>query len=152
MTPNGERLLREELAKLLETRTELSKAIGEAIKQGDLRENADYHTAKEQQGLTESKIRVIESRLADAEVIDVTKLPVRDRVVFGSTVTIRNLDTDEVATYTIVGEDEADMAHHKIALSAPVARAMIGKDLHAEMTIEGPNGKQVYEIEKIEYI
>ena len=150
MTPLGEQQLRSELETLHATRMELSKAIGEAIKLGDLRENADYHSAKDQQGLVEARIRQIESKLADAEIIDVTKLPNQNRVVFGATVTLLDYETEKEVVYTIVGDDEADISQGKIAISAPIARAMIGQRLNEEIELQTPNGSHAYEIQKIE--
>lgn len=150
MTPLGEQQLRSELESLHETRMELSKAIGEAIKLGDLRENADYHAAKDQQGLVEARIRQIESKLADAEIIDVRKLPNQDRVVFGSTVTLFDFEAEKEVVYQIVGDDEADISINKIAISSPIARALIGQELNDDIELQTPNGTHVYEIQKIE--
>ena len=150
MTPLGEQQLRSELNTLHESRMELSKAIGEAIKLGDLRENADYHAAKDQQGLVEARIRYIEGKLADAEIIDVRKLPNQDRVVFGSTVTLFDFEIERNVVYTIVGDDEADISLNKIAISSPIARALIGQNLEDEIELETPNGSRIYQVRKIE--
>lgn len=150
MTPLGEQQLRSELESLHESRMELSKAIGEAIKLGDLRENADYHAAKDQQGLVEARIRQIESKLADAEIIDVKKLPNQDRVVFGSTVTLFDFEAEKEVVYQIVGDDEADISINKIAISSPIARALIGQELNDDIELQTPHGPHAYEIQKIE--
>ena len=152
MTPLGERQLREELNRLHEERVELSKAIGEAIKLGDLRENADYHAAKDQQGLVEARIRQIESKLSDAQVIDVTRLLNENRVVFGSTVTLYDLDKKTDVVYKIVGDDEADLSQNKIAISSPIARAMIGQEMEDEIELQTQKGIHSYEIRKIELL
>lgn len=153
MTVEGANQLRHELVKLAEQRTELSKLIGEAIKLGDLRENADYHTAKEKQALVQAKMVQIESKLADAEIIDVSKLPNTGRVVFGSTVTLYDVGNQQEVRYQIVGDDEADLDNGKLALSSPVARAMIGHSTDESIEVPTPrSGKHRYEIKKVEYL
>src|SRR5205085_12303858 len=124
MTPRGQARLKEELASLKAERPRISKLIEEARAHGDLSENADYDAAKEKQGLTEARIREIETKLALADVIDTTKLS-GNRVVFGATVTLSDTESGEELTYTIVGEDEADIKAARIAVTAPVARALI---------------------------
>src|SRR3954471_7090533 len=131
MTPNGAQKLRDELVRLKEERPKISREIGTAREHGDLKENAEYHAAKERQGLVEARIKDIEDKLARAEIIDPTKLS-GDRVRFGATIMVLNLDTDEESTYQIVGADEADVNAGTISVSAPLARALIGKSIGDE--------------------
>jgi len=152
MTTNGAKQLRQELAELKVRRPLISKAIGEAREHGDLKENAEYHAAKEQQGLVEARIRDIESRLTNAQIIDVAKLTTTDKVVFGATVHLINVNTDEELRYQIVGEDEADIKQAKISINSPIARSLIGKYLDDVAEVITPSGKVEYEISKIEYI
>ena len=151
MTPRGAQLLAEELAKLKAERPKISREIGTAIEHGDLSENAEYHAAKERQGINEAKIRDLESKSALAEVIDPSKLS-GDRVKFGATLTLLNLDTDEQVKYQIVGADEANIDQGLLSISAPLARAMIGKSVGDEVTVKLPVGVRNYEIESVEYI
>ena len=128
MTVAGEQRLREELEQLKsEARPTVIAAIAEAREHGDLKENAEYHAAREQQGFIEGRIQEIEGKLSNAQVIDVTKLPKTGKVIFGVTVELLNLDTDEEVTYRIVGEDEADIKQRRISVTSPIARALIGK-------------------------
>jgi transcription elongation factor GreA len=150
MTPGGAQKLRDELARLKEERPRISREIGVAREHGDLSENAEYHAAKERQGLVEARIKDIEDKLARAEVIDPAKLT-GDRVRFGAKVTLTNLDTDEETTYTIVGADEADINQGLISVSAPLARALIGKTLGDEVVVNLPAGKRRYEIGGVEF-
>src|SRR4051812_23912549 len=150
MTPGGAQKLRDELARLKEERPKISRAIGTAREHGDLKENAEYHAAKEQQGLVEARIKDIEDKLSRAEVIDPTKLS-GDRVRFGATVVLLNLDTDEEATYQIVGADEADLKNGTISVSAPLSRALIGKSTGDEVVVNLPGGTRRYEIGSIEF-
>jgi transcription elongation factor GreA len=152
MTQFGEKQLRTELAQLQAQRPEISKAIGVARENGDLSENADYHAARERQGLAEARIRYIEGQLANAQVVDITKIPNKDKVVFGATVHLVNVDTDDEMRYQIVGEDEADIKQAKISVGSPLARALIGKQVGDAALVETPNSKIEYEIIKIEYI
>ncbi|AJC49243.1 transcription elongation factor GreA [Allofrancisella guangzhouensis] len=153
MTPVGEAALRAELNQLKKVeRPEIITAIAEARDHGDLKENAEYHAARERQGIIEGRIKDIEAKLANAQVIDVTKLPVNNgMVVFGCTVTLMNVDTEEEVTYKIVGEDEADIANHKISIQAPLARALIKKEEGDEVILETPKGKVVYEVVEVQY-
>src|SRR6056297_4028516 len=129
MTKAGETRLREELQKLKsEDRPRVIAAIADAREHGDLKENAEYHAAREQQGFIEGRIQEIEGKLSNAQVIDVTKLPQTGKVIFGVTVELLNLDTDEEVTYRIVGEDEADIKSGRISVTSPIARALIGKE------------------------
>jgi transcription elongation factor GreA len=145
MTPGGAQKLREELVRLKEERPKISREIGIAREHGDLSENAEYHAAKERQGLVEARLKDIEDKLARAEVIDPTKLS-GDRVRFGATVTLTNLDSEEESTYQIVGADEADINHGLISISAPLARALIGKSIGDEVVVQLPAGTRRYEI------
>jgi transcription elongation factor GreA len=151
MTPQGALKLREELARLKEERPKISREIGIAREHGDLKENAEYHAAKDRQGMVEAQIKDIEDKLARAEIIDPTKLS-GDRVRFGATVTVTNLDTDDETKYQIVGADEADINVGKISVSAPLARALIGKSVGDEVVVNLPAGKRRYEIAAIEFV
>ena len=152
MTINGQAQLRSELENLELSLSEIAEAIGEAIKHGDLSENADYHANKNKQGMVLAKIAQIKSRLASAQVIDVTKLPKSNRVVFGTTVTLLNLGTDERNIYQIVGEDEADVSDRKLSITTPVARAMISCEEGEVIEIDNAEQTITYKIEKVEYI
>ncbi len=150
MTPNGAQKLRDELVRLKEERPKISREIGVAREHGDLKENAEYHAAKERQGLVEARIKDIEDKLARAEVIDPSKLS-GDRVRFGAIVLLTNLDTDEENTYQIVGADEADLKNGTISVSAPLSRALIGKSTGDEVVVTLPGGTRRYEIGSIEF-
>jgi transcription elongation factor GreA len=150
ITPGGAQKLRDELARLKEERPKISREIGIAREHGDLSENAEYHAAKERQGLVEARIKDLEDKLARAEIIDPSKLS-GDRVRFGATVTLTNLDTDEETTYQIVGADEADINLGTISISAPLSRALIGKSLGDEVVVNLPAGTRRYEIGNIEF-
>ena len=153
MTQEGESFLREELQKLKsEDRNNIVKAIAEARKHGDLKENAEYHAAKEQQGLVESRIREIESKLVDAQVIDVTKIQPLGKVVFGTTVEIQELEENKVISYKIVGEDEADVKSGKISVNSPLSRSLIGKSEGDFPKLETPSGIKEYKILSIKHI
>ncbi len=148
MTPQGAQKLREELARLKEERPKISREIGVAREHGDLKENAEYHAAKERQGMVEAQIKDIEDKLARAEIIDPAKLS-GDRVRFGARVTVTNLDTDEETSYQIVGADEADINAGTTSISAPLARALIGKSVGDEVVVNLPAGRRRYEIAEI---
>jgi transcription elongation factor GreA len=150
MTPAGAQKLKDELLRLKEERPKISREIGIAREHGDLSENAEYHAAKERQGLVEARIKDIEDKLARAEVIDPSKLQ-GDRVRFGARVLLTNLDTDEETTYQIVGADEADINQGLISISAPLARALIGKSLGDEVVVQLPAGTRRYEIGSIDF-
>lgn len=150
MTPGGAQKLKDELARLKEERPKISREIGIAREHGDLSENAEYHAAKERQGLVEARIKDIEDKLSRAEVIDPTKLS-GDRVRFGATVRLTNLDTEEEAKYQIVGADEADINQGLISVSAPLARALIGKSIGDEVVVQLPAGTRRYEIGNIDF-
>ena len=153
MTKEGAEALQAELNKLKkEDRPRITEAIADAREHGDLKENAEYHAAREQQGLVEARIKHIEGTLSMAQVIDVTKLNPRGKVVFGATVTVLNIDTDEEVTYKIVGNDEAHVADNKISVNSPIARALIGKESGDEVIVQAPKGNIDYEIVEVEYI
>ena len=153
MTVGGAEKLRAELNQLKTIqRPKISAAIAEAREHGDLKENAEYHAAREQQSFCEGRITEIESKLAEAEVIDVTKIDPSSRVIFGTTVTLYNLNTNESVTYQIVGEDEADVPSGKISVASPIARSVMGKTEGEEVTVKAPAGDVQYEIEEVEYI
>ena len=153
MTVNGAEKLRIELSQLKTIqRPKISIAIAEAREHGDLKENAEYHAAREQQSFCEGRITDIESKLAEAEIIDVTKIEPSERVIFGTTVTLYNLDMDESVIYQIVGEDEADVSAGKISVISPIARAVMGRPEGDEVTVKAPAGEIQYEIEKVEYV
>ena len=153
MTKEGESLLREELKKLKsEERPRIIDAIATAREFGDLKENAEYHAAKEQQSLTEARIKDIESKLSSSQVIDIQNIEASDKVIFGTTITVINFDSDQSAQYKIVGEDEADANLGKISYASPLAKQMIGKFEGDIIKVETPSGLIKYEIEKVEYI
>jgi len=146
MTVQGHEALETELKHLKSTeRPEIIQAIAVAREHGDLSENAEYHAAKEKQGFIEGRIKELESKLALAQVIDVTKMN-GDTVKFGATVTIINEDTDEESTYMIVGEDEANVKNGKISVTSPLARAMISKEVGDAFEVIAPGGSKGYEI------
>lgn len=150
MTPTGSAKLKELLIKLKEERPRISKDIETAREHGDLKENAEYHAAKERQGMIEAHIKDIEDKLSRAEVIDPSKLS-GNKVSFGATVTVLNLDTDEEVHYQIVGADESDINKGLISVSAPLARSLIGKEIGEEVTVKLPGGTRQYEIVNVEF-
>jgi transcription elongation factor GreA len=153
MTVGGAERLRTELQELkVVQRPRIVQAIAEARAHGDLKENAEYHAAREQQSFCEGRIKEIEGKLADSEVIDISKIPNTGRVIFGSTVSLYNVDTEKTVTYQIVGEDEADVKNGKISYSSPFARAMMGKQVGDEIIVKAPGGDQAYEVEKVEFL
>lgn len=153
MTVQGARALEEELAHLTKVRRPaLSQAIAEARELGDLKENAEYHAAREEQGMVEARIRDIEGRLQHAVVIDVTTIPHSGKVIFGTTVDIANCETDETVTYQIVGEDEADIKIGKLSVSSPIARALVGKEEGDVVAVQTPSGLVEYEIVEVHHI
>jgi len=152
MTVRGEQLLREELKKLKSTdRPEIIKAIATARDFGDLKENAEYHAAKEKQSFIEGRISEIESKLSNSEIIDVTKLSVTNKVIFGSTVTMLNLETNQVITYKIVGEDESDIENSLLSYKSPLSRAMIGKNNEDIVELTTPEMSQSFQVTDITY-
>ncbi len=152
MTVRGANLLRDELKKLKsEDRPSVIKAIAEARAHGDLKENAEYHAAKDQQGFIEARIKDIEAKLSNIEVIDVTTVDAKGKVVFGSTVKLLDLQADSEIVYTIVGEDEADIKTGLISYTSPIARAIIGKNEGDEVSFSAPGGEKHYEVIEVRY-
>ena len=152
VTKKGAELLKAELNELKTvTRPQIVEAIATAREHGDLKENAEYHAAREQQSFTEGRIQQLESVLSTAQIIDVTSLGITDRVVFGATVELEDLETEETVTYQIVGDIEADIKLNKIAVSSPIARALIGKEEGEVATVNAPAGVREYEIVGISY-
>jgi transcription elongation factor GreA len=152
MTLRGAEQLRIELKKLKsESRPAVIKAIAEARSHGDLSENAEYHAAREQQGFIEGRIGEIESKLGNCEIIDVTAIPNNGKVIFGATVEIENLDDGSKVVYQLVGEDEADIKQGRIAITSPIARALIGKNVGDEVDVTAPGGTRSFEVVKVRY-
>ena len=153
MTTLGELALREELTRLKKIdRPKIVKAIAEAREHGDLKENAEYHAAREQQSFCEGRIQEIEGKLADSQVIDIHQIPPAGKVIFGTTVTVINVETDETVTYQIVGEDEADVKLLKISVTSPIARALIGKEVGDIAVVNAPSGQIEYEIDRVDHL
>lgn len=153
MTKQGHDALQAELQQLKTVdRPRISAAIAEARAHGDLKENAEYHAAREQQGFVEGRIQDIEAKLSNAQVIDVTAMPKTGKVIFGVTVDIVNCDTDETKTYQIVGDDEADIKNNKISVNSPIARGLIGKEEGDTVGIQTPAGLVEYEIAEVRYV
>jgi transcription elongation factor GreA len=152
MTVEGEKLLREELS-LLKTvnRPQISEAIKEAREKGDLKENAEYHAAREQQSFVEGRIKDIEGKLSNAQIIDISRMPVSDKVIFGTTVVVADENNKKI-TYKIVGEDEADLKKGKISVTSPISRALVGKNEGDDVTIKTPSGDIQYEIIEVKYV
>lgn len=153
MTADGARALRDELNRLKSVeRPRIVKAISEAREQGDLRENAEYQYAKEEQGFIEGRINEIENKLSAAQIIDVQNIQPTGKVIFGTTVKLVNLDNDEEVSYKIVGDDEADIKVGKLSIYSPIARALIGKEVGDVAQVKTPNGDAEYEICSVEHI
>ena len=153
MTVAGERALRQELEHLKRVeRPRISAAIAEAREHGDLKENAEYHAAREQQSFAEGRIKDIEHKLSHAQIIDVTAMPHAGRVIFGATVVLINLDSDAQVTYRIVGEDEADVKNNLISVNSPISRALVGKSEGDEVVVKAPGGDIYYEIDQVKHI
>jgi len=153
MTVEGAESLREELAHRKSVlRPEITQAIAEAREHGDLKENAEYHAAREQQGFNEGRIQEIEGKLADAQIIDVAKLPKSEKVIFGVTVSLVDVESDAETRYKLVGEDEADLKAGKISVMSPIARALIGKSVGDTVVVTTPGGEKEYEIDNVEHI
>jgi transcription elongation factor GreA len=155
MTIQGAKKLQEELKQLKSVeRPKIIAAIAEARAHGDLRENAEYHAAKERQGFIEGRIQHIEGKLAHAQIIDVTKIKNEGRIIFGATVTLLKLDANESekVTYQLVGDDESDIKAGKLAISAPMARALIGKELYDIVEVNTPSGLVEYEITEVKLL
>jgi transcription elongation factor GreA len=153
MTVEGEQALQDELKQLKSVdRPRVIASIAEAREHGDLKENAEYHAAREQQGFIEGRIQEIEGKLSNAQVIDVKSVPHTGKVIFGTTVSIVNVDTDEELEYKIVGDDEADIKQNRISVSSPIARALIGKEEGDAVTVRIPSGTVEYEIDQVKHI
>lgn len=153
MTVRGAALLREELDFLKNVRRpEIINAIAEAREHGDLKENAEYHAAREQQGFCEGRIQEIEGKLGNAQIIDVTKIPNAGKVIFGATVTLVNTDNDDEVTYRIVGDDEANIKEGLISVNSPIARGLIGKEVDDTANIKTPGGNIEFDIIQVEYL
>ncbi|EEX50224.1 transcription elongation factor GreA [Pasteurella multocida] len=153
MTVRGAEQLRQELDFLKNTRRpEIIKAIAEAREHGDLKENAEYHAAREQQGFCEGRIQEIEGKLSNCQVIDVTKMPNNGKVIFGATVVLLNVDTDDEVSYQIVGDDEANIKDGLISVNSPIARGLIGKEVDDVVAIQTPGGKVEFEIIEVNYV
>ena len=153
ITVAGADRLREELKQLKNVdRPRITRAIAEAREHGDLKENAEYHAAKEEQGLSEARIRDIEAKLGNAQIIDVTALTPSEKVIFGTTVVLYEVETEAEVRYRIVGEDEADISAGMLSVSSPMARAVIGKREGDEVDVATPGGQKTYEILEVLYI
>jgi transcription elongation factor GreA len=153
MTVSGAETLKNELHRLKsKERPRIIEAIATARAHGDLKENAEYHAAREEQSFMEGRIKELEAKLSNAQVIDITKLPNQGKVVFGSTVHLVHIADDTKITYQIVGEDEADIKLHKISYNSPIGRALIGKEEQDEISVQTPGGLVEYEIIKVEYL
>ncbi len=152
LTKKGAQSLKDELDDLKNVRRpRITEAIADARAHGDLKENAEYHAAREEQGLVEARVRDIESKLGNAQVIDVATLNANGKVVFGCTVEMENIDTEEMITYTIVGEDEADIKNNLISYASPFAKALIGKEEGDVAQVKAPGGDSEYEITDVSY-
>jgi transcription elongation factor GreA len=153
MTVRGAELLREELRKLKsEDRPRIIQAIAEARAHGDLKENAEYHAAKDQQGFVEARIKEIEAKLSNIQVIDVTTVDARGKIVFGATVELLDEQTGKEIVYRIVGEDEADIKYGLISFTSPIARALIGKNEGDDVIFSAPGGEKRYEVIQVRYV
>lgn len=151
LTERGASKLHDELKRLKAERPQITAAIATAREHGDLRENAEYHAAKEQQGLAEARIRDIEGKLSNAQIIELDKVNAAGKVVFGATVHLSNVDNDEETRFQLVGEDEADIKSGRLSISSPIARALVGKEEGDVVEVETPGGKRSYEITSVEY-
>ena len=153
MTVSGEESLRQELERLKKVeRPRITQAIAEAREHGDLKENAEYHAAREQQSFNEGRIMEIEGKLANAQVIDVTAIPKSGKVIFGTTIDLVNVESGETVTYRIVGDDEAEVKNNRISVSSPIARALIGKEEGDVVVVKAPGGDVEYEIDEVHHI
>ena len=153
LTVKGAERLRSELDELKSVvRPKIIAAIASAREHGDLKENAEYHAAREQQSFAEGRIAEIEAKLSNAQVIDITKLDAHGKVVFGATVEIEDIDSGKRVTYQIVGEDEASVKENRISIGSPIARALIGKEAEDVVIVKAPGGDVEYEIISVEYI
>ena len=153
MTVRGAELLREELAKLKsDDRPKVIQAIAEARAHGDLKDNAEYHAATDQQGSIEGRIKQIEAKLSNTQIVDVTTIDAKGKIVFGATVDLLDVESDKQSTYKIVGEDEADINQGLISFSSPIARAIIGKNEGDEISFSAPGGEKHYEVIQVRYV
>jgi transcription elongation factor GreA len=153
MTVSGENTLREELDRLKRVeRPKITQAIADAREHGDLKENAEYHAAREQQSFMEGRVMEIEGKLGNAQVIDVMAIPNTGKVIFGTTIDLVNVETDDTVTYRIVGEDEADVKQNLISVGSPIARALIGKEEGDTVVVRAPGGNIEYEIDQVQHI
>jgi transcription elongation factor GreA len=153
MTVEGEKALQEELVELKTVkRPQVIEAIADAREHGDLKENAEYHAAREQQGFIEGRIQELEGKLSNCQIIDVKSIPHTGKVIFGTTVSLINIDTDEEVRYHIVGDDEADIKGGKISVSSPIARAIIGKEEGDTVGVQVPSGIVEYEIDEVLHV
>ncbi len=153
MTNDGAELLKKELKKLKSIdRPNVTQAIKEAREKGDLKENAEYHAAREQQSFIEGRIKDIEGKLSNAQIIDIKSIPESSKVIFGSTVTILKTDDNKQMTYKLVGEDEANLKDKKISITSPIARSLVGKDEGDVVEIKTPDGSSEYEIVEVKYV
>lgn len=152
LTKKGETLIKEKLSNLkFIERPKISEAIAEARAHGDLKENAEYHAAREQQSFVEGRIKDIEGKLSNAQIIDISRMPVSDKVIFGTTVVVAD-ENNKIITYKIVGEDEADLKKGKISVTSPISRALVGKNEGDDVTIKTPSGNIQYEIIEVKYV
>jgi transcription elongation factor GreA len=151
MTLKGAEKIKKQLETLKKQRPEIVTAIAEARAHGDLKENAEYHAAKDQQGMVEAKIRDLEVKITNARIVDVTKIPNEGKVIFGSTITLLD-ENDKEVSYQIVGEDEADIKINLLSVMSPLARSLIGKNEGDEITFDAPSGTLNYFISRVEYI
>lgn len=153
MTIKGAEALRNELTRLKSVeRPRIIESIASARAHGDLKENAEYHAAREEQSFTEGRIRELESKLSHAQIIDVTQIVNHGKVIFGATVTVFNVGTSEELTYQIVGEDESDIQLHKISYTSPIGRALIGKEVGETVVVDAPGGRIEYEVVSVDYV
>ncbi len=153
MTKMGAEALRRELDDLKQVqRPRVIESISIAREHGDLKENAEYHAAREEQSFIEGRIADYEARLSNAQVIDITEIPNSGKIIFGVTVTLFDVNEDKEVTYQIVGEHEADVKQNKLSIVSPIARALIGKELNDEVTIQTPGGSRVYEVISVDHI
>ncbi|HEX5676499.1 MAG TPA: transcription elongation factor GreA [Alcanivorax sp.] len=153
MTTAGAEALRKELDQLKKVdRPRISAAIADAREHGDLKENAEYHAAREQQGFCEGRIQDIESKLSNAQIIDITSIQNTGKVIFGVTVTIVDVDSDEQKVYQIVGDDESDIKSGKLSVNSPIARGLIGREEGDTVQIDTPGGTKEYEVDKVEHL
>jgi transcription elongation factor GreA len=153
MTTAGAAKLEAELKQLRSIeRPRIIQAIAEARELGDLKENAEYHAAREEQGFVEGRIKEIEAKLSHAHIIDISRIPPAEKVIFGATTQVLDVDTDEEITYKIVGDDEADIKFNMISIHSPIARALVGKSVGDEVRIETPGGVRLFEIIKVSYV